>query len=353
LGVTFTLTVFLIQRSMLAEMFRSAPPGMPNVFLINITERERAGLLELLRRQPGVESPPEIVAAVPARLQAVNGTPIEKLGDGPVRRYRRSRSVTWAAAKPEHTTVLSGAWWQGPQKQPLVSLAEDAARDLRAAPGAELRFESSGRVVTARVASVHRTESVRPGATIEFVFSPGSLEGLPAIYFGGMRVRAAAVPALQRAAYRLYPTVTIVNAADVLEIIQEVVDQIALVVRFVSFFAVAAGAIVLASSIAGTRLRRMREVAIFKALGATRGRVARIFSIELLVLGSMAGLAGSVLGSVFASLLLSRFFDAGFRFDPLPNVFAIAVTALLAVAAGWAAGYRFLAQRPLEALRHE
>ena len=51
---------------------------------------------------------------------------------------------------------------------------------------------------------------------------------------------------------------------------QEVVDQIALVIRFISAFAILAGAIILASSIAGTRFRRVREIVIFKTLGATR-----------------------------------------------------------------------------------
>ena len=50
-----------------------------------------------------------------------------------------------------------------------------------------------------------------------------------------------------------------INAADVLTIVQEVVDQVALVVRFISAFAIIAGAIILASTVAGTRLRRTRE----------------------------------------------------------------------------------------------
>jgi putative ABC transport system permease protein len=354
LGVMFTLTVFLVQRSVLGEMLRSAPRGMPNVFLINITDRERVALLDLLRRQPGVESPPEVVAAVPARLMTVNGVPVEKLPPGVARRFLRERSITWAAGKPEHTEVVSGAWWtSGGVEKPQVSVAEDSARVLGVEPGAHLQFTSSGRTISARIASVHRTESVRPGSNIDFIFTPGSLEGLPAIYYGGMRVRAKDVAALQRAAYRSYPTVTVINAADVLEIVQDVVDQIALVVRFVSLFAVIAGAIVLSSSIAGTRLRRMREVAILKALGATRRRVAAILVIELVVLGTAAGLIGSLMASGFSALLLNRLFEASIRFDIVPNLLAIGFTALIAVAAGWVAGYRFLAQRPLEALRHE
>jgi putative ABC transport system permease protein len=203
------------------------------------------------------------------------------------------------------------------------------------------------------VASIHRTESVRPGSNIEFVFTPGSLDGLPAIYFGGLRARAASVSAMQRAVYRHYPTVTVINAADVLEIVQEVIDQIAIVVRFVSFFAIFAGAVVLASSVAGTRLRRIREVAILKALGATRRRIAAIFSVEFLVLGTAAGLMGSALATGFSALLLNRLFESDFRFDLLPNLLAVVFTAFVAVAAGWLAGYRLLAEKPLSVLRHE
>ena len=41
IGVMFTLTVYLVQHGMMAEMFKSAPPGMPNVFLLDITASER------------------------------------------------------------------------------------------------------------------------------------------------------------------------------------------------------------------------------------------------------------------------------------------------------------------------
>src|SRR5205809_5438603 len=74
---------------------------------------------------------------------------------------------------------------------------------------------------------------------------------------------------MQRATYDRFPTLTVVNVADVLEIVQQVVDQIALVVRFISAFAILAGAVILASSVAGTRFRRVREVVILKTLGPT------------------------------------------------------------------------------------
>ena len=216
-----------------------------------------------------------------------------------------------------------------------------------------MQFTAFGRNFDAEVACVHRSEAIRIGSASEFIFDPATLAGLPTTYYGGVRVTASKVPALQRAIYEKFPTVSVVNAADVLQIVQDVVDQIALVIRFISLFTILAGVIILASSVAGTRFRRIREVVILKTLGATRRRVAGIFSVEFLILGAVAGLIGGALATGFSSLLLSRFFEGRFRFDPLPNLLAIALTALIANTAGWLASFRILGRKPLEVLREE
>ena len=75
------------------------------------------------------------------------------------------------------------------------------------------------------------------------------------VYYGGVRMQPSSVGALQRAVFDKFPTITVVNIADALAIAQQVVDQIALVIRFLSGFAILAGAIILAASVAGTRFR--------------------------------------------------------------------------------------------------
>lgn len=354
-GVMFTLTIYLVQHSLLAQISASAPPGMPNVFLINISERERAGMVELLRSTPGVEGKPDVAASVAARLVTIDGEPFDRRpADGPVRRFRSPRSITWAAQQPPQTEIVAGAWWTRPDPaSPQVSVSEEASKLLRVHPGSLLEWSASGRGVKARVAAIHKTEAIRPGSNVEFILSPGALDGLPVLYVGGVRVRAKDVTALQREAYRRFPSVTVINVADVLDRVQEVVDQIAMVVRFISAFAILAGVIILASSVAGTRFRRIREVIILKTLGATRRRLVAIFSVEFLILGIVAGLMGSALATGFSNLLLQRLLDAPGRFQPAPNLIAVALTALIANAAGWLASFRILGQKPIEALREE
>lgn len=353
-GVMFTLTVYLVQHSMLMEMMQNTPPGMPNVFLLDVPGPQRQALADLLKRQKGVETAPEIMASVAVRLASVDGIPVERLGlQQWGRRFLRTRSVTTVHARPRETEILSGAWWEGRPAVPQVCAAEEAARILHLKPGMTLEWSAWGRSLKSNLACIQRTDSVRMTARFEFIFSPGSLAGFPAIYYGNIRVRPRDVGALQRAVYEAMPTVTVINMADVLEIVQQVVDQISLVVRFVSAFTIVAGAIILASSVAGTRFRRVREVVILKTLGATRRRVAGIFSMEFLVLGAAAGLLGSALATGFAALVVKRLLKAEFHIDPGASLLCITLTALVAIAAGWLASYRILGQKPLEILRDE
>ena len=36
-GVMFTVTVWIVQRGLLQDIVRTAPPGMPNVYLLDVT----------------------------------------------------------------------------------------------------------------------------------------------------------------------------------------------------------------------------------------------------------------------------------------------------------------------------
>ena len=104
---------------------------------------------------------------------------------------------------------------------------------------------------------------------------------------------------------------------------------------------------------AGTRFRRMREVVILKTLGATRWRVSRIFSVEFLVLGAVAGLMGSLLASGFSNFLLKRMLDAQTSVPLIPILLSVLATALIANVAGWMASFPILNQKPLQILREE
>ena len=119
------------------------------------------------------------------------------------------------------------------------------------------------------------------------------------------------VAAMERALFAAYPTVTVINIADVLDRIESVVDQITFVVRFLAGFSILAGLMILASSIASARFRRMREAVVLKTLGATRMRIVRTFSVEFSVLGLLAGSVGVVFANLLTRVLLRKL-EVGF-----------------------------------------
>ncbi len=354
LGVTFTLSVYLLQKSIIHEVSRAAPPGAPNVILINITEREHEGLRKLLEGWPGLKGKPAIEPLVAVRLVAIDGRPVKDLKlEGFARRFQSTREVTWADAPPADLRALGGAWWKAGEASPQVAVVEEMATALKLKPGQRLTWTAIGREFETPIAAVFRQRAVRAGQQVEMLFNRPALAGLPVQYIGLVRLPGNQVAALQRKAYELFPTVTVINSADLLNLVQEVIDQVALVIRFIAAFAILAGAIILASTVAGTRFRRIRETAVLKTLGARRLRLAGIFSVEFLILGLVAGALGSVLATLFSRLLLNRLLDAEFQVEWPPLLITTALAALLAVGAGWLASLRILSQKPLEVLRDE
>ena len=353
-GVMFTLSVYLVQRGMVAEMVKSAPPGMPNVYLIDITPAQHDAVMQLLKDQPGVAGAPDMIGTVAARIWTIDGAPLPRETlKGFARRYLRTSAVTSMGAKPSYTQVTDGRWWTGTPAEPELAVADEAARALGIHVGSRIEWTTPSRKFASKVVAIQKTESVRLNARVEFVFSPGVLDGLPTIYYGSVRVRPDMVGRLQTAIYRKFPTITVVNIADVLRIIQDVVNQIAVVVRFIAGFALLAGAIILSSSVAGQRFRRIREVVVLKTLGATRRSIAGVFSVEFLILGLVAGLMGAIMATVFAALVLKRMMNATPEVNWLAGLACVGLTAAIAVIAGWLASFRILGRKPLEILREE
>jgi putative ABC transport system permease protein len=172
------------------------------------------------------------------------------------------------------------------------------------------------------------------------------------IWYGAAHIDTAQVGSMQRAVFAAYPTITVINIADILETLEGFVGQITMVVRFLAGFSMLSGAVILASSVASTRFRRIREVVVLKTLGATRAYIARVFSVEFVVLGLLAGVVGAIFANLLARVLMHSL-DVPFRMEWSAAGIAVLGTAVLAIVTGWIASFRILGQKPLEVLREE
>ena len=178
--------------------------------------------------------------------------------------------LTYSESVLPGDSVFDGKWWDAAQsaaadQHPIVAVAERFNLKV----GSTITFTAQDRTFVATVVATVKNNGQHAFSRADFILPQRALTGLPVIWYGGIHADPAKVGELQRQLYNAYPTITVINTAQALETIRAVVIQIIYVVQFLAAFSIFAGIVILASSIAGTRYRRIREVVVLKTLGAT------------------------------------------------------------------------------------
>lgn len=351
-GVMLILAVYLMQSQILRELRLTASPKLPNVFLIDMTPDEVPRIKEFFAHQVGVTQALDTMPTVTGHFNSINGQSVGDMkGQHYPRRMLQQAALTSADAPPEGDTVSQGTWWKTTNAQELA-MDEGVAKRIRVDVGASVELELGGVVRTLRVSAIYKADGQHLGSRVAFVIPTGLIKDVPATWYGGVHMDPRQVASMERAFFVAFPTVTVINIADVLDRIESLVDQITLVVRVLAGFSILAGLMILASSIASTRFRRMQEAVVLKTLGATRMRIVRTFSVEFSVLGLLAGIVGVIFANLLTRILLHRL-EAEFVIQWGATAIALVGTSFLATATGWLASYRILGLRPLEILRDE
>jgi putative ABC transport system permease protein len=351
-GVMLILAVYLMQASLLRDLRETAAPNLPNVFLVDITTDEIPGVKNFFKYQAGVNQPVDLLPVVTGHFVSINGQTVEQLkGQHFPRRMLQTAALSWADAPPQGDKVKQGKWWTDPNANE-IAIGEGTAERIQVKIGSQVELEVGGTVHKLKVAALYQPDGQHIGTQVSFVLPSAMLKDMPATWYGGVHIDPKQVGPMERALFLTYPSITVINLADILERIDSVVDQITFVVRFLAGFSIFAGLMILASSVASTRFRRMREAVVLKTLGATRMRIVRTFSVEFSVLGLLAGSVGVVFANLLTRILI-HLAQLEFHVDWPATLTALFGTAILATATGWVASYRILGLRPLEVLREE
>jgi len=351
-GVMLILSVYLMQKDLLTDLRETASPKLPNVFLVDVRSDEVDGVKAFFVHQAGVSQQLNLIPVVIGRFISINGQPVEQMkGQHYPIRMLESVELTWADAPPEGDKVTAGTWWAS-SSAPQIAVSDGIAQRLHVGVGSAVELETGGTTQKLTVAAIYRADGQHLAARVQFVLPSGLIADQPSTWYGGAHIDPKQVAAMERAFFTAYPTITVINVADVIQRIESVVDQITFVVRLLAGFSILAGLTILASSIASTRFRRMQEAVVLKTLGATRMRIVGTFSVEFSVLGLLAGSVGVVFANLLTRVLLHRL-EVGFHIAWGATLIALAGTAVLAAATGWIASYRILGLRPLQVLREE
>ena len=369
IGMMVIVTVSLVEQALLHQVQENRPTDSPTFFFIDIQPDQAKEFVSLVDRQTG-RARPELTPLVRSRLHAIDGHVVtaeeeavekdDKRTEGKEARgkqwyFTREYVLTFLDQLPKDNQLVKGKWWKPGQvfSTPQVSVEEEAATHLGLAIGSIVEFDIQGATVSAEVSSIRKVELGNFSTNFFMILSPGAIEGAPFTYVATVRVSPQEEVPLQQAVVASFPNVSAIHIGDVLDSFARVLDRLSLAIRAVALFCVAAGGLVMAAALAATRYRRLYESVILKALGATRGLIARAFAIEYVLLGAVAGLIGLILGSFLSWAVLRYVFDLPWSIHPRVLGIGLLLTMVLTLIVGFASTYRILGQRPLAVLRHE
>jgi len=267
----------------------------------------------------------------------------------------REYVLTFLDQIPKGNEITRGAWWQPGQRVgiPQVSIEEEAARALGLDVGSQIELDIQGATVRADVSSIRKVDWANFSTNFFMILSPGSLDGAPVTYVATIRVDPEQEIPIQQAVVEAFPNVSAIHVGDVLRNFTAVLDRLALAIRAVAVFCVVTGGLVMAAALAATRYRRLYESVILKAVGATRGLIAKTFATEYALLGFVGGTLAVGLSSALSWLLLTHVLDLTWRLHPIVLLIGLGCTVVLTLMVGLLSTFRILGQKPLAILRHE
>jgi putative ABC transport system permease protein len=158
---------------------------------------------------------------------------------------------------------------------------------------------------------------------------------------------------LQRDLVLRYPNVSAIDLGLVLRTIDEILEKIAFVIRFMALFSIVTGLLVLGSSVVISKYQRMQESVLLRTLGANRRQIIYITFIEYLLLGILAAFSGILLSLAGTWALAVFVFEVSFVPVVTPLLAVGAIVTGLTILIGVLNNRQVLSRPPLEVLRAE
>ncbi len=382
-GVFVLATILIAQHNLLRDVRTGDLSGArPDLAVLDI-QRDQAERVDSLLRHHGL---PEAVSTplIAMRLLEVRGTSIRDLlaanaadpasgsagddasdapdGEGPHWAYRREYRSTWRAGTTDGERVVAGRWFdttvrhdgRSPATAVEISMEQELASELGVGLGDPIVWDLQGVAIHSRITSLREVNWARFEPNFFVVFAPGALDDAPQTTVALLHVPDPLLRGqVQRDLVRIGANITSVDLGEVARSLESVVDRIVLAIRFMAFFSIATGIVVLIGAIASSRWQRIREGTLLRTLGATRRQVLVILSVEYAALGGAAALVGAVLAGGAGWALATFRFEVPFVLPTGPLALLAIGLVLLTTLVGLLNSLDVLRRPPLEVLRSD
>jgi putative ABC transport system permease protein len=355
-------TLYLVQYNLLRQLRLTGGPARPNLVLFDI-QPDQLPAVERELREAGL-SRTQATPIVPMRLRSVKGRPVTELLAGRREQQQEGPSNAWAFRREYRSTyrdsvvaserVVEGNWSQAGQSPPRISVERGLAADLGVAVGDEIVWDVQGVPLVTQVGSLREVDWARFEPNFFVVFAPGTLETAPQSFVTMTRIGDPAFRGrFQRRLAERFGNVSTLDLSLLQEALERLVERVVLAIRFMALFSLGVGVLVLVGALATSRFQRVREGALLRTLGATRGQVYRVVVAEYLSLGLLASAVALILAGAAAWAVARFVFEGTFTLPMIPMGALTLLVVTLTVVVGLANSRDVVRRAPLEVLREE
>ncbi|HMF72838.1 MAG TPA: FtsX-like permease family protein [Flavitalea sp.] len=360
LGTSFISTLYFVQNILLSRVTLSASANQPNMVLFDIQTGQKEKVAELTRsfNLPVINEVPIITT----RLEEINGKTgaqvrLDSNSKIPSRAFEGELRVTYRDTLTDSEKITEGDWPS--KKSPgdstvYISMEEGYARRINVKVGDKMLFNVQGALIPTVIGSLREVDWNRVQTNFRVVFPEGVLEKAPQFHVLITRIPSPEISAkFQQAVVTSFPNISIIDVGLILSVLDDILDKIGFVIRFMAAFSIITGLVVLVASVLLSKYQRIRESVLLRTLGGTRRQILIITALEYFLLGALAAFTGIII-SLAGGWALSRFtFKTPFVVPVLPIVIIFFMVSIITVLIGLFNSRGILNRPPLEVLRAE
>ena len=347
-SLTIIFAIFLIESNLDRAFVDAYPEDVPNIFLLDIQRHQTDALAQL------VDQPLEFYPIIRAKLMAINDQAVDPQRERKRKSDNLARpfNLTYRHHLLDDEQITQGdALFDADAGKFQVSVLKRVADigDIRL--GDRLRFKIQGVPLEATVTSVRTRirEGLKP--FFYFVFPEATLKAAPQTIFTALRADPQNLADLQNRIVRRFPNITILDARQTIRQVAGALERFSQAIRFFTLFSIAAGILLVISSIVATRAARIREAVYYKILGARRRFVFYVFSLENALIGGASASGGLVLAQLISWIVCTRYFDIPYAVYGLASLVGLLIGILTVLTVGLTASRDIMRRRPAQFLR--
>ncbi len=318
LSTTFICTLFFIQSILVKQVSVSASASSANMILFDIQTSQKKPLEALTKQQhlPVLQQVP----VVTMRISDVNGKSAAQIKKDTTiktspRIFNNELRVTYRDTLSPTEKVINGDW-KGKATPGLdipISVEDRFAKHNHIVIGDHIGFNVQGSPMQTVVTSIRTVNWNKMQTNFLVVFPAGVLEDAPQFYAMLTRVPNKQVSArYQQAVVQNFPNISMIDLGQILSVLDELLDKLGDIIKFMSAFSIITGIVVLIASVRISKYQRIQESVLLRTMGASRRQIMTISALEYFFLGTLSALTG-ILIAFIATWLLAKFsFDIPF-----------------------------------------